>query len=39
MKNPNNYGTIVKLSINRRSSYAIRKLVGYTDTANLIRNI
>lgn len=31
MKNPNGYGTVVKLSGNRRKPYAVRKTVGYTD--------
>lgn len=31
MKNPNGYGTVVKLSGNRRNPYAIRKTIGYND--------
>lgn len=30
MKNPNGYGTVVKLSGNRRKPYAVRKTVGIT---------
>lgn len=37
MKNPNNYGTVVKLSGNRRRPYAVRKTIGYTDDGNPIR--
>lgn len=29
MKNPNGYGTVVKLSGNRRRPYAVRKTIGY----------
>ena len=31
MKNPNGYGTIIKLSGNRRRPYACRKTVGFND--------
>lgn len=29
MKNPNGYGTVVKLSGNRRKPYAVRKTIGF----------
>lgn len=32
MKNPNGYGTVVKLSGNRRNPYAVRKTIGYNDS-------
>ncbi|MCD8327465.1 MAG: tyrosine-type recombinase/integrase [Ruminococcus sp.] len=31
MKNPNGYGTVVKLSGNRRNPYAVRKTVGFNE--------
>lgn len=31
MKNPNGYGTVVKLSGNRRNPYAVRKTVGWNE--------
>lgn len=31
MKNPNGYGTVVKLSGNRRNPYAVRKTKGFND--------
>lgn len=31
MRNPNGYGTVVKLSGNRRKPYAVRKTIGWTD--------
>lgn len=31
MKNPNGYGTVVKLSGNRRKPYAVRKTVGFDE--------
>ena len=32
-RNPNGYGSVVKLSGNRRNPYAVRKTVGYDDRA------
>lgn len=34
MRNPNGYGTVVKLSGNRRKPYAVRKTVGHNDNGN-----
>jgi len=31
MKNPNGYGTVVKLSGNRRNPFAVRKTMGWND--------
>lgn len=31
MKNPNGYGTVVKLSGNRRNPYAVRKTIGWNE--------
>ena len=31
MKNPNGYGTVVKLSGNRRKPYAVRKTIGFNE--------
>lgn len=31
MRNPNGYGTVVKLSGNRRRPYAVRKTIGFND--------
>lgn len=31
MKNPNGYGTVVKLSGNRRNPFAVRKTIGWND--------
>lgn len=31
MKNPNGYGTVVKLSGNRRKPYAVRKTLGFNE--------
>lgn len=36
MKNPNNYGTVVKITGNRRRPYAVRKLIGYKDNGTSI---
>lgn len=36
MRNPNGYGTVVKLSGNRRNPYAIRKTVGYADNGKAL---
>lgn len=36
MKNPNGYGSVVKLSGNRRNPYAIRKTIGYNDKGHPI---
>ena len=39
MKNPNGYGSVVKLSGKRRRPYAVRKTVGYDDRAYPIYNV
>ena len=36
MKNPNGYGTVVKLSGNRRKPYAVRKTVGFNEKGHPI---
>ncbi|HHX63240.1 MAG TPA: hypothetical protein GX707_21390 [Epulopiscium sp.] len=36
MKNPNGYGTVVKLSGNRRNPFAVRKTVGWNDKGHPI---
>jgi integrase len=38
MKNPNGYGSVVKLSGNRRRPYAIRKTVGWNEKGHPIYN-
>ncbi len=39
MKNPNNYGSIAKLSGNRRKPYIVRKTTGYNDKGHPIYKI
>ena len=36
MKNPNGYGSVVKLSGNRRRPYAVRKTVGWNEKGHPI---
>jgi len=36
MKNPNGYGTVVKLSGNRRNPFAVRKTIGWNDKGHPI---
>ena len=36
MKNPNGYGTVVKLSGNRRKPYAVRKTIGFNEKGHPI---
>lgn len=36
MKNPNGYGSVVKLSGNRRNPYAVRKTIGWNDKGHPI---
>jgi integrase len=36
LKNPNGYGSVVKLSGNRRNPFAVRKTIGWTDKAHPI---
>lgn len=36
MKNPNGYGTVVKLSGNRRHPFAVRKTVGWNEKGHPI---
>jgi len=31
MRNPNGYGSVVRLTGNRRNPYAVRKTVGWTE--------
>ena len=38
-RNPNGYGSVVKLSGNRRKPFAVRKTVGYDDRAYPIYEI
>lgn len=37
MKNPNGYGTVVKLSGNRRNPFVARKTIGYTENGHPIQ--
>ena len=36
MKNPNGYGSVVKLSGNRRKPYAVRKTAGWNEKGHPI---
>lgn len=36
MKNPNGYGSVVKLSGNRRNPYAVRKTIGFNEKGHPI---
>ena len=36
MKNPNGYGSVVKLSGNRRNPFAVRKTIGFNEKAHPI---
>ena len=38
MKNPNGYGTVAKLSGNRRNPYVVRKTIGFNDKGHPIYN-
>ena len=39
MKNPNGYGSVVKLSGNRRNPFVVRKTVGYNEKAYPIYDV